>query len=118
MCHRWQTTGCRKGTHCEYDHPNGASRCPEKDRVCGDWFYSEDGCSRDPCKLKHPNGKSKSDAPKGEGQYNKRDITPVGQRHTPVENDAIVKRDPKAAEAHARNGTRRVRVGNGNPESD
>ena len=52
------------------------------------------------------------------GGYNKRDLTPVGQRHTPVEKGAVVQRDPKAAEAHARNGKTRVRVRNNNPESD
>ena len=118
VCPRWQTHGCGYGKRCRYAHPNGERRCLEKDRVCADWYYSEDGCSRDPCKLKHPNGKSKSDAPKGAGGYNKRDLTPVGHRHTPVEKGAVVQQDPKAAEAHARKGKTRVRVRDNNPESD
>ena len=64
------------------------------------------------CKYRHPNGKSKKDAPKDEGEYNKRDLTPSGARR------AVVPTDPEAAAAHARNQHPRVRIKNGNPESD
>ena len=118
VCHRWQTNGkgCNFGNKCQYDHPNGKPQCSENDRVCAAWFYEEDGCNYNPCKWKHPNGKSKSDAPFQAGRYNKRDITPVGQRHTPVVQDDVVKPDPTATAARERNKGRRVNCGN--PESD
>jgi hypothetical protein len=63
------------------------------------------------------NGKStKRDESTGEGTFNKRDLTPVGQRHTPVDGDAIVQPDPRARAAHERNRNRRIKYGN--PESD
>jgi hypothetical protein len=65
---------------------------------------------RESCKFTHPNGKKKKDAPKDEGEYNTRSLTPSGARRA-------VKTDPEAAAARARNKSPRVRVKNGNPES-
>jgi hypothetical protein len=46
-------------------------------------------------------------------------MTSVGQRHTPVEKGAVVKMDPKTAEAYARNHKKtRVRVNDPNSASD
>jgi hypothetical protein len=73
-------------------------------------MFNPDGCTRDGCQFKHPNGKLKKDAEtSGEGEFNKRDLTPVGQRHTPVDKGERVKVDPKAAEAHERNRQRRLK---------
>ena len=71
------------------------------------------------CKYTHPNGKQKRDALSGgDEKFNKRDLTPVGKRHTPVDKGEPVKTDPEAKAAHERNRSRRVRLGNGNWESD
>jgi hypothetical protein len=60
---------------------------------------------------KHPNGKlKKGDESSGDGTFNKRDLTPVGKRHTPVDKGEPVKVDPKAAAAHERNKNPRVKV--------
>jgi hypothetical protein len=122
VCGRWQTTGC-KNPHCKRDHPNGKRQCPQQDRVCGDWWFGDDGCLRDKCQYKHPNGKSKRDRSAGESTFNKRDLTPVGQRHTPVDATKYiydkgepVKADPKAAEAHERKQNPRVKMRD--PQSD
>ncbi len=114
----WQTNGCRNHPHCKRDHPNGKRQCPQNDRVCGDWWFGDDGCLRDKCQYKHPNGRSKRAAPTGEGTYNNRDLTPVGKRHTPVDKGELVKVDPNAAAAHERNKNPRVKVPVRDPQSD
>jgi hypothetical protein len=76
------------------------------------------------CTFTHPNGKKKRDESSGgDDKFNKRDLTPVGKRHTPVDTTKYifdkgepVKGDPKAAEAHARNSKTRVKVRD--PQSD
>jgi hypothetical protein len=86
-------------------------------------MFNPDGCTRDGCMYKHPNGKLRKDRSTGEGTFNKRDLTPVGQRHTPVDTtkyvydkSEAVQVDPKAAEVHARNKNPRVKVRD--PQSD
>jgi hypothetical protein len=108
VCEKWQTRGCDKDP-CKYSHPNGKRRCDGADAICYSWMFHPDGCSRQQCLFKHPNGKSKKDRSTGEGAFNKRDLTPVGQRHTPVDKGDPVKVDPKAAEAHERNRQRRLK---------
>ena len=78
-------------------------------------FFSVDGCLRDQCRYKHPNGKSEREA------KFKRDATPMGERPV-LKNgtidmtksrsnaDAVVAEYPKAMAAHARNQARRVRM--------
>ncbi len=95
------------------DFVAGRSRCDKGDEVCSAWFTTQ-GCTREKCQLKHPNGKPAKDASTRKGRYNRRDITPVGARHTP--SDEIVKVDPEAAAAHERNKNPRVRVRD--PQSD
>jgi hypothetical protein len=51
---------------------------------CMKWPTKPGGCDRDQCQYKHPNGKSKQDESTGEGTFNKRNLTPVRKRHTPV----------------------------------
>ena len=104
------------------DFVAGRSRCDKGDEVCSAWFTTQ-GCTREKCRLKHPNGKSAKGASSRKGRYNKRDLTPVGQRHTPVDTTKYiydkgepVKVDPKAAEAHERNKNPRVKVRD--PQSD
>ena len=80
------------------------------------WLTKPDGCDRDQCQYRHPNGKSKQDGSTSDGTFNKRDVTPVGKRHTPVDKGEPVKVDPKAAEAHERNKNPRIRVRD--PQSD
>jgi hypothetical protein len=79
--------------------------------VCVKWLKQPDGCDRDKCQYRHPNGKSKQDESTTEGTFNKRDLTPVGKRHTPVEKEkgGVVPVDPKAAAAHERNRNPRVK---------
>jgi hypothetical protein len=87
--------------------------------TCKFWKYKKDGCVNANCQLTHPNGKKKKDKSSGDdAQFNKRDVTPVGKSHTPVEKGEPVKVDPKAKDAHERNRSRRVRLANGNYESD
>jgi hypothetical protein len=117
LCHRWQKGQECKNDPCDYAHPNGRSRCDKGDEVCSAWFTTQ-GCNREKCRLKHPNGKSAKDASSRNGRYNRRDLTPVGARHTP--SDEIVKLDPKAkgepvkvdpeaTAAHERNRNRRIK---------
>jgi hypothetical protein len=117
---------------CAMWHPNGKSRQDKEGTVdkeqqqrpeCFGWRNDPDGCRLPACKYAHPNGKHNKDAPKDEGEYNKRDLTPVGKRHTPVDTAKYIydkgepaKGDPKAAEAHARNSKTRVKVRD--PQSD
>ena len=80
--------------------------------------------------MTHPNGQAKRGESSGDdAQFNKRDVTPVGKSHTPVDKGEPVKVDPKAKgepvkvdpqakEAHERNRSRRIRLANGNYESD
>jgi hypothetical protein len=89
-------------------------------------MFHPNGCTRPPkqCLFKHPNGKLKKDAEtSGDGEYNKRDLTPVRQRQTPVDTAKYiydkgepVKVDPKAAAARERNKNPRVKARD--PESD
>jgi hypothetical protein len=122
LCHKWQKGQDCENDPCDYAHPNGRSRCDKGDEVCSAWFTTQ-GCNREKCQLKHPNGKSAKGASSRKGRYNKRDLTPVGQRHTPVDTTKYiydkgepVKVDPKAAEAHERNKNPRVKVRD--PQSD
>jgi hypothetical protein len=123
VCYSWQTNKGCKEDQCPngFVHPNGKRQCSRADQICHHWMFLE--CLRDKCQYKHPNGKSKRDAPTREGKYNRRDLTPVGQRHTPVETAKYiydkgepVKVDPKAAAAHERNKNPRVKVRD--PQSD
>jgi hypothetical protein len=124
LCEAWQTGGCDTDP-CAYSHPNGKRACAREDSVCRAWMFHPNGCTRPhkQCLFKHPNGKSKKDRSTGEGTYNKRDLTPVGQRHTPVDTTKYVydksepvKVDPKAAAVHERNKNPRVKVRD--PQSD
>ena len=118
VCPYWQTSkGCKFKDGCNRAHPNGKRKCSPEDTVCLKWNTNERGCDPDTCKYRHPNGKpTRKDDTKIDGKFNKRDVTPVGQRHTPVEQDDVVKPDPKAAAARERNKGRRVNCGN--PDSD
>jgi hypothetical protein len=113
VCHKWQQGQECKHDPCEYAHPNGRSKCDKGDEVCAAWF-TVNGCSSEQCPHKHPNGKSARGASKGRGTFNKRNLTPMGKRHTP--SDEIVPVDPTAAAAHERNRNPRLRVRD--PQSD
>jgi hypothetical protein len=114
-CLQWASkTGCHHD-QCKFLHPNGRWA---KEPVCYAWLKPA-GCTQASCTFTHPNGKHKKDKPSGDdAQFNKRDVTPVGKRHTPVDKGELVKVDPKAKEAHERNRSRRIRLANGNYESD
>jgi hypothetical protein len=117
VCPYWQAgIGCRNNP-CKKAHPNGKSKCSPEEAVCVKWLKRPDGCDRDQCQYRHPNGKSKQDESTTEGTFNKRDLTPVGKRHTPVEKEkgGVVPVDPKAAAAHGRNRHPRLRY---DPNSD
>ena len=97
-------------------HPNGLKF---KEPVCQQWAQAPKGCTQAGCKLTHPNGQAKKGESSGDdAKFNKRDVTPVGKSHTPVDKGEPVKVDPKAKEAHERNRYRRIRLANGNYESD
>ena len=49
------------------------------------------------------------DAATDDGTFNKRDITPVGHRHTPVEKGERVPADLEATASRARNQHRRIK---------
>ena len=101
--------------NCRFLHPNGWSA---KEPVCYAW-RKKAGCTDASCKFTHPNGKQKKDdESSGDDKFNTRDLASVGKRHTPVDKGEAVRVDPKAKEAHERNRHRRVRLGNGNVESD
>jgi hypothetical protein len=122
-CQQWASkTGCHND-QCKFLHPNGRWA---KEPVCYAW-RKQAGCTQASCTFTHPNGKhkqdKKGDASPGDGAFNKRDLTPVGKRHTPVDTTKYiydkgepVKGDPKAAAAHARNSKTRVKVRD--PQSD
>ncbi len=117
-CQYWpQRGGCYKEV-CQYRHPNGKRF--KNPPICHAWRDDPKGCTASRCDFtsNHPNGKKKKDAESpGDAEFNKRDLTPVGKRHTPVDKGEPVKVDPKAAEAHARNHNKtRVRVRD--PQSD
>ena len=116
ICPYWQSLKGCSYDQCDKAHPNGKKRCSKEDAVCLQWNMNAAGCERQPCQYRHPNGKPKKDATTDDGAFNKRDLTPVGQRHTPVDNEAVVRADPTALATHERNRHRRVKYGN--PESD
>ena len=120
VCPYWQTLrGCRlSGNKCSRAHPNGKHKCSPEDAVCLQWNTNKSGCDPKTCEYRHPNGRpTRKDDTTIDGKFNKRDVTPVGQRHTPVEKGERVPEDPRAtAEARARGRGRRVQLGN--PDSD